>query len=84
MQGRLCEVFENQNHIKLPKAKLNTLKGCDLDIREGDNEERWIRKMNQTFSGGLQPDVLADWYTLERQLAEWYVDFQRVTSLDVT
>lgn len=83
VQRRLREVFEDKHHIELLQAELDTLQGCNLDIGKSDDEEGWIRKMNQTFGCRLQPDILADRHTFKRQFTEGNVHLQGITSLDV-
>ena len=53
MEWRFHNVFEYQDKIQLFEHKLNTLQGCDLNFVESDDEERWVNKVDETFSGRL-------------------------------
>ena len=53
MEWRLRKVLEYEDKIELFERKLNTFQGCDLDFVQSDDEERWVDKVDETFSGGL-------------------------------
>ena len=81
MQGRLREILEDENPIKLLETKLYTLERGDLDLRKRDHSERRIRKVDQAVGCRLQPNVGAEWYTFEREFSERKVGFKGITSL---
>jgi hypothetical protein len=46
----------------------------NLDILKGDNHERRLGKLDETFGGRLDIDVAAEWHTVEAELAERHID----------
>ena len=39
MKRRLGKIFEDEDHIELLETELYALQRCDLDVREGYDEE---------------------------------------------
>ena len=81
MERALGEVLEDEDHIELLEAELNTFQRGNLDVSQGDYEERRIGQVDQTFSGRLQTDVLTNWNTLKGQFTEGDVDFESISGL---
>ena len=81
MQWALGKVLEDEDHIELLEAELNTLQRGNLDVSQGDYEERRIGQVDQTFRSWLQANVLTNRNTLERKLTEGYVDFESISGL---
>ena len=81
MQWALGKVLEDEDHIELLEAELNTFQRGNLDVSQGDYEERRIGQVDQTFRSWLQANVLTDRNTLERKLTEGYVDFESISGL---
>ena len=65
MKRRLGEIFEDEDHIELLQAELNTLQRGDLNLGQGDDQERRIREVYKALRCGLETDVLANRDTLE-------------------
>lgn len=70
MERRFRKVFENEDEIKLFQCELDTFQRCDFDLVESDDEERRVDQVDETFGGGLQPNVGSERNTFERQLSE--------------
>ena len=83
MQGTLSEVLEDENHIELLETELNTLQGSDLNFRQGNDEERWVRKVYQTLGSRLQADILPNGYTFEGQFTGRNINFQCIARLRI-
>ena len=81
MQRALGEILEDKDHIELLEAELNTLQRGNLDVSQGDYEERRIGQVDQTFRSWLQANVLTNRNTLERKLTEGNVDFESISGL---
>ena len=81
MQRRLREVLEDEDHIELLEGELDALQRRDLDLAEGDDEEGRVREMDETLRRGLQLDVRAERYALEREVPVGDVCFQWVFRL---
>ena len=75
------EVLENQHQVKLLEAILNTLERSNLDIGEGDDEERSIRKVDKTLGCWLQSNTGSERYTFEGQFSERDIELQCLSEL---
>ena len=53
MQWRLGEVLEDEDHIKLLQAKLNTFQRRNLDFAERDDKERRVGKVYEALGRGV-------------------------------
>lgn len=82
MKWGLGEILEDENHVELFEAELDTLQGRDLDVCQSDDEERWVRKLDQAVGCRLQSRGHSEWYAFKRQLAERNVRLERVSSLE--
>ena len=65
MQRHFSEIAENEDQVKLFEPKLDTLKGCDLDIRECNDKEWWIGQVNEALCGWLKADISSGWNTFK-------------------
>ena len=81
MERRFRKVFENEDEIKLLECELDTFQGCNFDLVESDNEERWVDEVDETFGGGLQPNVGSEGHTLKGQLSERNVNLDSFSGL---
>ena len=68
------KVFENDDHVEVFQAKLDTLEMHDLDIGECDHHERRLGELRKAVGRRLNHDRPAIRHTVEAKIAEWHVD----------
>ena len=67
------EVLEDEDHIEILQAKLDTFEVGDFDLLKRDHCERWLGQLYQAVGSGLHEDVRAVGNTTKAQVAERYV-----------
>lgn len=65
MKWGFREVLEDEDHIKLLEAELDTLQRCDFDVCQCDHQKWWIRQMDQTLGRGLEANIRSEGDTLK-------------------
>lgn len=75
------EVLKDKDHIKVLQSKLDTFQVSNFNFAQGDDQERWIRQVNETIGCGLQQYIRSERHTSETKFPEWHIYFDTAITL---